>query len=118
MEHILDLMEKGTSPYQAVGWGSDFLKRRGFQELDLKKPFVLEEGGRYFVRPYPSALFAFAVGTDFIAANEDGGSKVKLALAHTDSPCFKIKSQPGICHKVLLAGECGAVWRDAEKYLV
>lgn len=51
MEHILDLMEKGTSPYQAVGWGSDFLKRRGFQELDLKKPFVLEEGGRYFVLP-------------------------------------------------------------------
>lgn len=94
MEHVLDLLEKGTSPYQAVEWGSGFLKQKGFLELDFKKPFVLKEGGRYFVEPYPSALFAFIVGTEFISANGEGSSKVKAAMAHTDFPCFKIKSNP------------------------
>ena len=94
MTHLLDLLENGTSPYHAVEWESCFLEQGGFRELDFKKPFVLEAGGRFYVKPYPSALFAFAVGSEFISACERGDSKVKAAMAHTDFPCFKIKSNP------------------------
>lgn len=94
MKHLLELLEKGTSPYQAVEWGSGFLKQKGFLELDFKKPFALKEGGRYFVKPYPSALFAFTVGREFISASGEGDSRIKAAMAHTDFPCFKIKSNP------------------------
>lgn len=94
MEHLQELLAGGHSPYHAVLWGSEFLTKAGFEELDFRKPFVLEQGGRYFVKPYPSALFAFVIGTEYLAKKNCETSKAKLALAHTDFPCFKIKSNP------------------------
>ncbi len=94
MNNFIDLLTCGTTPYQAVAWGSNFLEKKGFVELDFKKRFEIEEGGRYFVKPYPSMLFAFVVGKDFKAACFNGLSKARIAMAHTDFPCFKVKSNP------------------------
>ena len=39
--------------------------------------------------PYPSALFMFAVGRKL-----SDKTRVKIAMAHTDFPCFKVKNHP------------------------
>lgn len=91
---LLELLEHGTSPYHAAEWSKKYLQEAGFTGLDFKKPFAVSEGGRYYVSPYPSCIFAFMVGKHFVEACKEGSSQVRLAMAHTDSPCFKIKSRP------------------------
>lgn len=91
---LLELLEQGTSPYHAAEWSRNYLREAGFVKLDFGKPFAVAEGGRYYVSPYPSCVFAFTVGKHFAAACRENSSQVRLAMAHTDSPCFKIKSKP------------------------
>ena len=88
-KYLSGLLECGITPYQAVAYTKEFLREKGFAELDFKKPFSIKEGGRYYVTPYPSALFMFAAGTGLSEK-----TRVKIAVAHTDFPCFKVKCNP------------------------
>jgi aspartyl aminopeptidase len=66
----------------------------GFRRLDEGQAWQLAPGGRYFVTRNDSALVAFSLG----GANP-AQSGLRMAGAHTDSPCLKLKPQP------LLAGD-------------
>jgi aspartyl aminopeptidase len=69
----------------------DEVKRRlraaGFTELDERKEWKLQPGGKHYFSRNGSAICAFAVGGAFSA---DTSGAVVIG-AHTDSPCLKLK---------------------------
>lgn len=94
MNTCMKLLEEGKTPFQVVEFCRQYLRNLGFEELDYKKRFAVVPNGSYYVSPYPSALFAFHIGSEVTAGSLQDDSMVKIAMAHTDFPCFKIKSQP------------------------
>lgn len=88
MEFLLDLLNKGVTPYHAVRVCIEKLKENGFEELSIKQDWNLLPGGKYYISPYASSLFAFVVGKKQPAGN------IRMAMAHTDFPMLKVKSNP------------------------
>lgn len=83
---LLKFIKEATSPYQAVEEGIKKLKAAGFQELLMKDKWNLYKGGAYYVMPYPTCLFAFTIGSEWME-----GQSIRIAAAHTDHPGFRIK---------------------------
>ncbi len=92
---LLEYLNRAVTPYHAVSQGIAFLKEAGFTEQKLEEPILPERGKGYFIPVYGTGLIIYTVGDDF--TEEDG---VKLAVAHTDAPCLRVKPTPE-----LLAGE-------------
>ncbi len=87
MQEFFDYMKKSVSPYHAVAQGIELLEKEGFTELAMTAPFELKKGGKYYVRPYHTTLFAFTVGKQWKA-----GQDFHVAAAHTDFPCLHVKA--------------------------
>ena len=79
---LLDFIKASPSPFHVVEQAAKELSAAGFEELSLGSPFRLRRGGRYFLRAYGSAFVAFRVGE---------AGPLRMAAAHTDSPCFRLK---------------------------
>lgn len=62
------------------------LQEAGFQGLDSADSWSLDENARYFVSRNDSALIAFKTGAGDLAQ-----TGFRVAGAHTDSPCLKVK---------------------------
>ncbi|MBQ1890322.1 MAG: M18 family aminopeptidase [Selenomonas sp.] len=100
-EELLDFIAECPTPFHTVQASATRLRLAGFAELPLAGPWELKRGGRYFVTVYDSTLLAFVVG------GTDG--PLRIAAAHTDFPCFRIKPQAGIVKE-----KCGLL--NVEKY--
>ena len=85
-KELIDYINSATSPYQVVEKGIETLKAAGFQELTMKDKWSLKKGAAYYIMPYPTTLFAFTVGSQW-----EEGQTLRIAAAHTDHPCFRIK---------------------------
>ncbi len=88
MEYAKDLLEfikKSASPYHGVMEGRRMLEEAGFEELKMGQEWHVQRKGKYYVCPYPTAIFAIKVGEVI----DNVG--FKIIASHTDSPCFKIK---------------------------
>lgn len=85
---IISYLDKGKSPYQVVAVVKERLLEAGFLELPFDADFQIDGGGKYFVSPYPTVLFGFTAAKQF----RDGS--MRIACAHTDFPCLKLKSHP------------------------
>lgn len=79
---------EGVSPFHVVKYVKEQLLECSFEELDVAGNWHVEEKHSYIITPYPSMLIAVSVGS----LRES--SVLRLATAHTDSPCLKIKSNP------------------------
>lgn len=79
---LLDFIKASPSPFHVIARASEELRAAGFQELSLSSDFHLKRGGKYFLRAYGSAFVAFTVGE---------AGPLRMAVAHTDSPCFRLK---------------------------
>ena len=88
IKELLQFIQSSPSPFHTVETAGKMLEDAGFTELDMASVWSLDPGGRYFVRVYGSTLLAFAVG------EKEG--PLRLAAAHTDFPCFRLKPQAGI----------------------
>ena len=88
-QDLLNFIATCTSPYHTVATSQKLLEGNGFVELKQTDTWHLAPGGKYFTKVYDSTLLAFRVG-----AKDSTG--LKLAAAHTDFPCFRIKPQAGI----------------------
>ena len=88
IKELLQFIQSSPSPFHTVETAGKMLEDAGFTELDMASVWSLAPGGRYFVRVYGSTLLAFAVG------EKEG--PLRLAAAHTDFPCFRLKPQAGI----------------------
>lgn len=88
VQDLLDFIKAAPTPYHTVQAAAEKLAGAGFVELSLTEKWQLQSGGRYFVKVFDSTLLAFAVGQE--------AGPLRLAAAHTDFPCFRLKPQAGM----------------------
>lgn len=96
MSVFLDLLNHGKSPIQVVEYSREYLENHGFVLCDDKEAFSMNPGEKYYIEPYPTMFVALTIGDEFTgeAMTSDGEPLIKMAMAHTDFPCFKLKSKP------------------------
>lgn len=70
------------------------LDAAGFQRLDSSNSWNLEKSARYYVTRNDSAIIAFKTGVGNLP---DAG--FRIAGAHTDSPCLKIKPHADVANQ-------------------
>lgn len=81
-------LEACVSPFHGVRYAKERLSQAGFECLDFGEPWQLEKGKGYYCHTFSGQFFAFKTGSDF---NPHAG--VRLAAAHTDWPCLRIKPE-------------------------
>ncbi len=84
-----DFLDQSPTPFHAVSSMTEMLLEGGFNPLSEDDDWSLQQGGKYFVTRNGSSLIAFVVGTESLS--ETG---IRMAGAHTDSPCLMVKPQP------------------------
>ena len=90
-ETLLQLLKKGTSAVMVVREAEQQLKKAGFEELHFSNTWGLTEGGKYYMKHHDTTLFAFT-----IAKRMDYRDSFRIAAAHTDFPCLRIKPNPDV----------------------
>lgn len=88
---LLHFLAACPTPFHTVETGSKMLQEAGFIELNMSAAWELSPEGRYFTKVYGSTLLAFATG------REKG--PLRIAAAHTDFPCFRVKPKAGIARE-------------------
>ena len=89
IEEFLSFIKEATSPIQSVNEGIRLLETEGFRELKMHDSWSLEKGKGYYIKPYPTSLFAFKVGQADV--RQEG---FRIITSHTDNPGFKLKPNP------------------------
>ena len=87
-DYLFDLLEKGVSPAHVVLACAERLQDAGFEEIDYGTVWSLQKGGKYYVNHYGTTLFAFTVPVNW---EETKQPMIRIAAAHTDFPCLRIK---------------------------
>ncbi len=85
---FIQFVKESPTAFHAVETMVAGLEKAGFERLDEEQLWTLEQGKGYFVTRNDSALVAFIMG-------EQGGG-FRIVGTHSDSPTFKIKSNPEI----------------------
>ncbi len=89
VDSLINFLKNSPSPFHVVDHTANILKNNGFERLDIKENWMIENNKKYFVTKNDSALIAFKTGNK---NNINDG--FKIIGAHTDSPAIKIKPQP------------------------
>lgn len=89
---LMEYIERGVSPYHVVETAAKEFEEAGFKELELSGNWSLNKGGCYYVKAHGSSLFAFRVNPGFGRLQS-----FRIAAAHTDWPCMRIKMLPDMC---------------------
>ncbi len=100
INELVQYVLESPTPYHAVDAGIRMLRSAGFTEWKPADPSPVIPGAKLYVSPYPTCLFAFSLGSfekpisgNEISTNSRNRSPLNLRIAgaHTDSPCFHIK---------------------------
>lgn len=91
LDGLMDYIEKGVSPFHTVQRAAEDFAMAGYEELSLCDNWQLNRGGCYYVKAYDSSLFAFRINKGFARLQS-----FRIAAAHTDWPCMRIKSAPDL----------------------
>lgn len=86
-EKLFDLLEKGVSPAHAVAECESRLAQAGFEKLSYGEKWNLLMGKKYYINHYNTTLFAFTLPEYWGTCKPE----VRIAAAHTDFPCLRIK---------------------------
>ena len=89
MNVLTECLTQGTSPVGVVSFAKEYLKQQGFEELYYNKMISPKENSKYYIAPFPDVLFAFTTG-----AGKEMIQSLRMAFAHVDQPCFKVKGKP------------------------
>lgn len=84
-------LDGSPTPFHAVKSMTRLLEAAGFTALDESEQWALKPGTKHFVTRNGSSIIAFVVGSESL-----GKSGMRLAGAHTDSPCLMVKPLPEI----------------------
>lgn len=82
---LLDFIERSPVSFAAVREAASMLEANGYVRLSFQTAWDLIPGGKYYVTRNGSSLIAFAVP-------EDPNPGFMIAASHSDSPCFKLKT--------------------------
>ena len=93
-KNLFEFIENSPTAFHAVNSAKRVLLAAGYDELKLSEKWTMENGGKYFLTNNDSCLFAF----EFPRIDYNG---FHIVASHTDSPCFKLKSNPEIDYKGL-----------------
>ena len=85
---LLEYLDESPTPFHAVSRLAAMLQDKGFARLHEHDAWQLGAGG-YFVTRNDSSLIAFVVGK-----RDPLTTGLRVAGAHTDSPCLKFKPRP------------------------
>lgn len=91
MEKLLELLEKGVTASHTIRYINSDLKNSHYKELDLEQDWKIEDNGMYYVNLYGTNCFIFRVGNHLTRTPQ-----FRIAMAHSDYPCFQIKPNPAI----------------------
>lgn len=91
MDTLMNCLASGTSPERVVDFAAEYLRSAGFEELEYDQLIYPKLQGRYYMKPFSDVLFAFTMGQ-----KRDFMRPIRMAFAHVDQPCFKIKSRPDV----------------------
>ncbi|QBM16721.1 putative M18 family aminopeptidase 2 [Marinobacter sp. JH2] len=100
MEHtefnndLLQFLNASPTPWHAVTVMKERLEASGFEQLDERDEWALEQGKSYYTIRNGSSIIAFRTGKK---GAENSG--IRMVGAHTDSPCLKVKPNPEVCRK-------------------
>ena len=86
---LIELLKEAVSPFQCVEASVKRLKQDGFEEITYEEKWNLKLGGKYVLNHHGTTLYAFTVGENYHT-----GDMVRMAAAHTDYPCMRIKPNP------------------------
>ena len=86
LEQFLNFAEQSPTAFHAAANLEAILREKGFRELRETDPWLVDAGGKYYVKRNDSALIAFQVP-------ETGFATFRIAAAHSDSPAFKLKER-------------------------
>ncbi len=84
---IYEYLEQSVTAYHSVSNVEKMLENEGFVKLSIGDRWELSRG-KYYLSPYPSVIYAFTIGKSV--------NNIRIGMAHTDSPCLKIKPTPQI----------------------
>lgn len=84
-QKLIGFIEKSTDCYHAVKSVRERLESEGFTELCEGGRWTINEGGKYYVVRNYSSVIAFKVP-------RKNYKSFLICASHTDSPCFKLKS--------------------------
>lgn len=87
---LLDFIDASPTPFHAVANMKAALEAAGYKPLNEKDSWGTLSAGGYYVTRNDSSLIAFNLPDINLA--EAG---LQMVGAHTDSPCLKVKPQPG-----------------------
>ena len=82
---LAEFIKKAVSPYHTVEESRKILEKKGFKRLEAGEDWKLAKGGKYYVIPFKTAIFAFTLP----AGRTSRG--LHIAAAHTDFPCLHLK---------------------------
>jgi aspartyl aminopeptidase len=88
-KQLADFIDGSPTPFHAVANIASLLVVAGFQSLSESEDWSLKQGEKYFVTRNGSSIIAFVAGGEDLAE-----SGIRMAGAHTDSPCLMVKPQP------------------------
>ena len=88
-EQLFHLIEKGVSPYQVVEEAEKRLKEAGFEKLEFHTAWGLTGGKSYYMIHHGTTLIAFTIPKTLYYRES-----FRMAAAHTDFPCLRIKPNP------------------------
>ena len=92
-KQLAGFIDGSPTPFHAVANIASLLRAAGFQALSEADDWTLKQGEKYFVTRNGSSIIAFVAGSEDLAE-----SGIRMAGAHTDSPCLMVK--PQLCIQV------------------
>lgn len=114
IKELNEFISKSVSPFHTAQTAAGMFRQNGFEELMQGERWDIKWGGKYFARIFDSSIAAFTIGRDGV-----GKGNLRIAAAHTDFPCLKIKPSASIMengyHKLNIELYGGAIlntWMD------
>ena len=97
-DRLLNRIGVSTCSFTTVKAAKRTLEEEGACVLSMQTPHWDPESGKtYLVTQSDSSLFAFSIGSQFLAEEAaETDQMLRLAAAHTDHPCLYIKSNPEV----------------------
>lgn len=84
-QNLIEFIRRSPDCYHAAREVSDMLNGNGFKSLSEEKKWDLKSGGKYYVMRNSSSVIAFKIP-------KARCKSFMICASHTDSPCFKLKS--------------------------